>query len=132
MRSMTSRLEIPLIYAVALILAPGCTTTRTIDPQSQPSAMREVRSGDTVKLTLTDGTELDMTFVDQTPGHIIGTDRNGLEHTIARRDISVLKVRSSSGGMTLLLVGGVVLLVGAILAVHDTVDAFECFLGDPC
>lgn len=132
MRSVTARLGIPLLCAVALISAPGCTTTRTIDPQSQPSTMGELQSGNTVKVTLTDGTVLDMTFVEQTPEHIIGTDRNGVERTIARQDVSVLQVRSTSTGKTLLLVGGVALLVGAILAVEDTVDAVECVLGRSC
>jgi hypothetical protein len=121
----------PLLCAVALISA-GCTTTRTLDPQSQSSTMGEMKSGDTVKLTLTDGTELDLTFVDQTSEHIIGRDRNGVEHTIVRQDISVLQVRSASTGKSLLLVGGVALLVGAVLAVEDTVDAFECVLGGAC
>ena len=136
MRSISSRLGIPLFCAVAVISAPGCTTTRTIDFQGKSSTTGELKSGDTVKVTLTDGTECDLTFVDQMPGHIIGTDRNGVEHTIARQDISVLQVRSASTGRTLLLVGGVALLVGGILAVEDTADAVvdtvECVLGGPC
>lgn len=135
MRSISFRLGIPLICAVALVSAPGCTTTRTIDAQNL-STMGEVRSGDTVEVTLTDGTEIDMKFVEQTPGNIIGTDRNGLQQTIAREGISQLQVRSNSTGKTLLLVSGVALLVGGILAAADTADAVGdtvgCILGQPC
>ena len=55
MRSTSFRPGIPLVCAVALVSAPGCTTTRTIDPQNQLSTMGEVQSGDTVEVTLTTG-----------------------------------------------------------------------------
>lgn len=132
MSSTTYRSVIPVLCAVALLSAPGCTTTRTLDPQSQPSTTGELKAGDTVKVTLQDGTECDITFVEQTPESITGRDGEGGERTTSRQDISFLQVESISTGRTLLLVGGVVLLIGVVQAVGETVSAFDCFLGGSC
>lgn len=132
MSTRTSRTGIPLFCVIALISGSGCTTTRIIDPQSRLPTASELKSGDTVKVTLTDGSELDIIFLEETAEHIIGRDRQGAAHTISRQDIAFLEARSLSTGKNLLLVGGIVLIVGVVQALADTAEAYDCLLGGPC
>jgi hypothetical protein len=105
--------------ALIMLVAPACTTLRPIE--GSPSELRQrinsgelVRVGDRLEVVTSDGKTHQITVSKVGDGRI-----DGKEESIRIDQIVSLRKREFSGGRTLALVGGVVLVVvGAIAASH--------------
>lgn len=111
-RRLDPRAVILVVLSTALVFGPGCTTTRTIVPQSQSAGNSGLKAGDTVKATLRDGRELELIFVEETTDHIVGRDAMNSVRTIPRKQILYLQSTTVSAAKTVLLVGGIALVIG--------------------
>lgn len=118
-RSRRRRIEprslIVLLCSVVLITGSGCTTTRTIDSPGEPG---ELHPGDAVKVSLRDGRELELRFVEWTVDHFVGRDQTDALRMIERRHISHLEIARVSAIRTGLLVATIAGVVLAVVAAY--------------
>jgi hypothetical protein len=72
-----------------------------------------VEVGETVEVSLRDGSSLELSFVEWTADRVAGTDSQGILHRIDAEDISKLEVRRHS---LLGTIGVGVVIAGVVLA----------------
>lgn len=111
-----------VLLATAPVASTGCRSLRPVTPETtaaQPAW--NVRPGDDLRLTLTDGRAVTCTVAAVESGAIVAKD--GARYPFA--DIRQVERREVSGGKTAALVGGGVLgalLAGAILVIAGTLS----------
>lgn len=108
-----SRLLLALC-CTCLLFGSGCTTTRTVDPQTQPIEQGQLKVDDKVGVLLRNGRKLELKVADWTDEFLIGRDEAASLHTVSWQDVAQLQVTRVSPGKTALLVVGV---GGAVLAI---------------
>jgi len=110
-KQVPSRLLLALC-CTCLLFGSGCTTTRTVDPQTQPIGEVKLKVDDKVGVLLRNGHKLELKVADWTDEFLIGRDEAASLHTISWRDVAQLQVTGVSPGKTaLLVVGGAVLVI---------------------
>jgi hypothetical protein len=118
-RSHGKELPLRLLLAICctcLFFGSGCTTTRTVDPQTQPIGEVKLKVDEKVGVLLRNGHKLELKVADWTDEFLIGRDETASLHTISWRDVAQLQVTRVSPGKTALLVvgvGGAVLVIAA-------------------
>ena len=97
---------------VTLLAASGCTTMHNVEPPASGAPL-PVEVGETVEVSLRDGSRLELSFVEWTADRLAGTDSKGILHRIAAEDISKLEVKRHS---LLGSIGVGVVIAGVVLA----------------
>ena len=106
-KEVPSRLLLGLCCA-CLLFGSGCTTTRTVDPQTQAIGEVKLKADDKVGVLLRNGHKLELKVADRTDEFLIGRDEAASLHTISWQDIAQLQVTRVSPGKTALLIVGVI------------------------
>lgn len=81
---------------MAVLAASGCTTLHTVEPQGEAGTSGGIEPGETVVVSLRDGRELELSFVDWTSAGLTGTDEVGILQKIESRDIARVEVERYS------------------------------------
>ena len=107
------------LCCTALLAASGCTTMRDVE-RPAPGTPLPVEAGETVAVSLRDGSRLELSFVEWTADRLAGTDSMGILHRIAAEDIAKLEVKRHSllGSLGV----GVVILAVVLAAASDSSD----------
>jgi hypothetical protein len=114
---------------VLTALSSGCTTTRVLDPRPVASSAEEISPGDTVRVYLEDGRDLELTVVSWTDEQLVGLDESKTSQTIDRHDIVRLETQAIDGGKTALAavgIAGLSLLVYALTHLDEAAAAALC------
>jgi hypothetical protein len=107
-----SRSLIVNFCCVTLLAASGCTTMHTVDRPASGTPL-PVEAGETVEVSLRDGSRIELSFVEWTADRLAGTDSQGILHRIAAGDIAKLEVKRHS---LLRSIGVGVVIVAVVLA----------------
>ena len=106
------------LCAATIAGAPGCTAMRTIEAPAAQESWAEIQAGDTVALTLRDGRQVELKFVERTDQAVTGRDASGTSLTVESTDIESAKVERLSAGRNVLL-GVTVVGVGFAVAAAE-------------
>ena len=102
-----------IALAAMLALCAGCTTTRTVESPTV-SVQEELSPGDDFRVSLRNGGQLELSFVEATPEHLAGRDGADELRAIPWADIARLEFSQVDVGRTTLLVlAGVAVAVAA-------------------
>jgi hypothetical protein len=107
------------ICCLTLLAASGCTTMHTVERPASGTPL-PVEVGETVEVSLRDGSSLELSFVEWTADRLAGTDSQGILHRIAAEDIAKLEVRRHSLLGTIGV--GVVIAAVVLAAAGDSSD----------
>ncbi|HEX7081435.1 MAG TPA: hypothetical protein VF329_10510 [Gammaproteobacteria bacterium] len=113
--------------SAAQLAASGCTTMQTVEPPSGSAAWQEVDPGETVLVSLRDGSEVDLSFVSWTSEGLTGTDEVGALQEIEPDEIARIEVERTSIAKSIGLGAAVgAVLVGiAVDTASDITDGLE-------
>ncbi len=106
------------LICIGMILSlVGCSTFKPVEHREV--ALPDILLvGKTYKITTTSGDVIQMKVVEVTADEVVGTREDGLGRTVSALDISSIEVETIDGGKTTLaVIGGIVLLPIAIVAV---------------
>ena len=108
------------LLSLALAAAGGCTTTTHLHPQT--AAPDNALANVPVTVTTHDGRSIRMEVSESSAEYLVGTDAEGLTHTIPLPDIRSLEITRFSAGKTTALTLGIVGVVAgaALIAVVDS------------
>lgn len=96
----------------AMLALSGCTTMQTVEPQ----AASELEPGQTVFVSLRDGSEVELSFMDWTSEGLTGTDETGILQKYESEDIARVGVQRYSTAKSVGLGVAVVAIAAGIAA----------------
>lgn len=117
-RWLTPRSLAVWLCSMTVAVAPGCTTMHTIETPAAQESWAEVQAGDAVALTLRDGRQVELEFVERTGRAVIGRDASGTSLAVESADIEYAGVERFSAGRSVWL-GVAVVGVGFAAAAAD-------------
>ncbi|MGH8196292.1 MAG: hypothetical protein ACREQ8_18140 [Woeseiaceae bacterium] len=93
----------------AMLVASGCATMHTVDPQAES----EIEPGERVVVSLQDGREVELSFESWTSAGLTGTDETGILQKIEPEDIARVEVERYS---PLRSIGLGIVVIGVVAA----------------
>ena len=110
-----------IAFLLCMTIATGCTTFKPMATTEPQVILSQIKPGDEIRLTTRDGRKWEFTIKEVNDKQLVGENEK-----VNLADITDIERREFSTGKTVGLVGGIIVLLGVLIAaIIDSTSSFN-------